>query len=103
MSGKPSDAEDIFRKTEDEMSEIERMMAQIISEEKHQRSQTEPQSHMRSSEFVIPAPPVKRNRSAMNTSPVNTAESKTNDEIILDIEEDFSSSNYNTRKEREKE
>ena len=103
MSGKPSDAEDIFRKTEDEMSEIERMMAQIISEEKHQRSQTEPQSHMRSSEFVIPAPPVKRNRPAMNTSFVNNVESIEGNEIISDSAADFSSNNYNTCKIREKE
>lgn len=104
MSGKPSDAEDIFRKTEDEMSEIERMMAQIISEEKHHPSQPESQTRRQSSEFVIPEPPVKRNRPAVNTRPVDAAESIKKDEINLDVEENLSSTrNYNARKNREKE
>ena len=31
MSGKPSDAEDIFRKTEDEMSEIEKTLTELLN------------------------------------------------------------------------
>ena len=69
MAGKNSDAEKIFRKSEDEMSDIERMMADILNEYS-QESQTVQEELLpeekreAKSAYAAPTPPVKTKRSA---------------------------------------
>lgn len=69
MAGNNSDAEKIFRKSEDEMSDIERMMADILNEysqeSKAAKEEAAPEEKEVKPAYAAPVPPVKTKR---NTS-----------------------------------
>ncbi len=79
MAQKNSDAEEIFRKSEDEMSDIERMMAEILSDsESENTAGTDEESPLEDLKpvYASPAPPPRQRRTASSSASKNSREAK---------------------------
>ena len=99
MAKKNSDAEEIFRKNQDEMTDIEKMMAEILSEYGSEAQPEKAEEEDLKPVYASPAPPAKRNK---RSSP--EADSKVQKVARMRAESRETNTAYtkNSREEREK-
>ena len=99
MAKKNSDAEEIFRKNQDEMTDIEKMMAEILSEYGSEAQPEKAEEEDLKPVYASPAPPAKRNK-----RPSPEADSKVQKVARMRAESRETNTAYtkNSREEREK-
>ena len=99
MAKKNSDAEEILRKNQDEMTDIEKMMAEILSEYGSDAQTEKPAEEDLKPVYASPAPPAKR-----RSRPSPETDSKVQQVARMRAESREPSSSYtkNSREEREK-
>lgn len=99
MAKKNSDAEEILQKNQDEMTDIEKMMAEILSEYGSEAQTEKPEEEDLKPVYASPAPPAKRKK---RLSP--EADSKVQQVARMRAESRETSTSYtkNSREEREK-
>lgn len=103
MAGKTSDAEKIFRKSEDEMSDMERMMADILSEYSQESASVKKEFSPKEEKEVKPAyaaptPPVRTKRPPDAYVPENTKVA-----AAAPVEEETASAAYSQAMKAERE
>ena len=99
MTKKNSDAEEIFRKNQDEMTDIEKMMAEILDEYGSEAQTEKAEKEELKPVYASPAPPTKRKK---RSSP--EADSKVQQVARMRAESKETNTSYsqNSREEREK-
>ncbi len=99
MAKKNSDAEEIFRKNQEDMTDIEKMMAEILSEYGSEAKTEKPETEDLKPVYASPAPPAKRKKQASAET-----DSKVQQVARMRAESRETSSSYtkSSREEREK-
>ena len=99
MAKKNSDAEEIFRKNQEDMTDIEKMMAEILSEYGSEAKTEKPETEDLKPVYASPAPPAKRKKQASAKT-----DSKVQQVARMRAESRETNTSYtkNSREEREK-
>lgn len=99
MAKKNSDAEEIFRKNQEEMTDIEKMMAEILDEYGEEKGEEKKKDEDLKPVYASPAPPAKKKK-----RPSSEPDSKVQQVTRMRAESREPSTSYtkNSREEREK-
>ena len=99
MAKKNSDAEEIFRKNQDEMTDIEKMMAEILSEYGDEAQDKKEKEEALKPVYASPAPPAKKSR---RSSPEAEGRNDKVTRMRAESRETNAAAMQNNREEREK-